>query len=77
MHSGHTRLPRYLRDCVGEIVLHHGAHVLPDASATLTGEAPEHLYGVMFSAREVWGEDADPKQSIVADLWESYLDLAD
>lgn len=73
MHAGHTRLPRYLRDCVGEVVLHHGAHVFPDASATLTGEAPQHLYTVRFAGRDVWGDGAEPGLSVSADLWESYL----
>jgi nitrile hydratase beta subunit len=72
-HSGHTRLPRYLRDCEGEIVLHHGAHVFPDVAATLEGEAPEHLYAVRFTARDIWGEDAEAGHSVTADLWESYL----
>jgi nitrile hydratase subunit beta len=73
MHSGHTRLPRYLRDCVGEVVRHHGAHVFPDVSATLQGDAPEHLYSVRFSATDVWGAQASSKDSVTADLWESYL----
>lgn len=73
MHSGHTRLPRYVRDRVGEVLLHHGAHVLPDVNAALEGEAPQHLYTVRFTARELWGEEADPKHSVTADLWESYL----
>lgn len=76
-HSGHTRLPGYMRDRVGTVELHHGAHVLPDVSATLAGEAPEHLYTVRFTARELWGPDADPKHSVTADLWESYLGPAD
>ncbi len=71
-HSGHTRLPRYLRDAAGEIVLHHGGHVLPDVSATMTGEAPEHLYSVRFRASDLWS-DGDAGHKITADLWESYL----
>lgn len=73
-HAGHTRLPRYLRERVGEIVLHHGAHVFPDVNAKLEGdEAPQHLYGVRFEARALWGEAAPANQSVTADLWESYL----
>lgn len=72
-HSGHTRLPRYLRDRTGEVILHHGAHVLPDVSSTLTGEGPEHLYTVRFQATDLWGPGADPNHSVTADLWESYL----
>ncbi|MGB0570692.1 MAG: nitrile hydratase subunit beta [Alphaproteobacteria bacterium] len=73
MHSGHTRLPRYLRDRVGEIVLHHGAHVFPDVSFTMDGDAPQNLYAVRFDGREIWGEEAEPGHSVTADLWESYL----
>lgn len=78
MHSGHTRLPRYLRNCVGVVVLHHGTHVTPDVSHLLTGdEGPEPLYAVRFSALEVWGRSADPRHSITADLWERYLERTD
>lgn len=85
MHSGHTRLPRYVRGRVGEIILHHGAHVFPDVSAKLTGDDPQHLYTVRFSARELWGDDAVPDampdamphamphDTVTTDLWESYL----
>ena len=76
-HSGHTRLPGYMRDRVGEVVLYHGAHVLPDASATLAGEAPEHLYTVRFAAQELWGPEADALHTVAADLWDSYLVPAD
>lgn len=72
-HSGHTRLPGYLRGAIGEIVLHHGGHVFPDANATMTGEAPGHLYAVRFKGTDIWGEEADPHQTITADLWENYL----
>jgi nitrile hydratase len=73
MHSGHTRLPRYARDRVGTIVLYHGAHVFPDAAATLTGEDPQHLYTVEFSARELWGDEGVAQDTVTVDLWESYL----
>lgn len=74
--AGHTRLPGYLRDRVGEVILHHGGHVLPDAAATMTGEAPEHLYAVRFRARDLWGPEAEAGHSVTADLWESYLGAA-
>lgn len=74
--QGHTRLPRYLRGHVGEIVLHHGPHVFADVHATGSGEAPQHLYTVRFAARELWGERASAKDHVHADLWESYLDPA-
>jgi nitrile hydratase len=72
--NGHTRLPRYVRGHAGEVVQAHGAHVFPDVSAAGQGEAPQWLYTVRFSARELWGEPADPAATISVDAWESYLE---
>ena len=74
--TGHTRLPRYVRGKAGSIVSYHGAHVLPDASAHGRGDTPQHLYTVRFSAPELWGERANPRDSVHLDLWESYLEPA-
>ncbi|MBI2717330.1 MAG: nitrile hydratase subunit beta [Rhizobiales bacterium] len=72
--EGHTRLPRYAMGRLGEIVAVHGAHVFPDASAHGKGEDPHWLYGVRFSARELWGKDTP--DSVCLDLWEPYLEPA-
>lgn len=74
--TGHTRLPRYARGKAGIIVRHHGAHVFPDASAHGQGDVAQHLYTVRFAARELWGKDANPRDSVHLDLWESYLEPA-
>ena len=71
---GHTRLPRYARGHTGVIEFDHGAHVLPDANAHYEGERPEPLYGVVFTAEELWGGPAG--DTIRLDLWESYLEPA-
>ena len=73
---GHTRLPRYVRGHLGEIVARRGAHVFPDSHAHGKGEDPRPLYAVRFSARELWGEAADPRDSVSLDLWEPYLEPA-
>jgi nitrile hydratase subunit beta len=74
--TGHTRLPRYARGKLGVVHRWHGAHVFPDTSARGEGERPGHLYTVMFTARELWGEDAAPADKVYLDLWESYLEPA-
>ncbi len=74
--TGHTRLPRYLRHHEGEIIAVHGAHVFPDSNAAGKGEDPQWLYTVKFAASELWGPDADPRDSVTADLWEPYLESA-
>ena len=74
--AGHTRLPRYARGHEGVIERDHGVHVLPDANAHFLGECPERLYGVAFTARELWGEDARAGDSVCLDLWDRYLEPA-
>lgn len=73
---GHTRLPRYVRGRVGVVERLHGAHVWPDAHAHGLGEQPHQLYGVAFSAPELWGPDAPAGDSVRLDLWEPYLERA-
>jgi nitrile hydratase subunit beta len=74
--EGHTRLPRYARGKLGEVVLYHGGHVFADASAHQPNSPAEPLYAVRFTARELWGEAADAKHSVTLDLWEPHLDPA-
>jgi nitrile hydratase beta subunit len=73
---GHTRLPRYVRGRRGVIVARRGAHVFPDSHAHGKGEDPRPLYTVRFSARELWGPEANPRDSVCLDLWEPYLERA-
>lgn len=70
--EGHTRLPRYARGKVGEIILVHGTHVFPDSNAHGKGENPQWLYTVRFTAQELW--DKDTNDSVCIDLWEPYLE---
>ena len=74
--TGHTRLPRYARGRRGTIVRHHGIFVFPDSNAHFLGEQPQHLYSVQFSAQELWGRSASPRDSVHLDLWDSYLEHA-
>lgn len=69
---GHTRLPRYVRGHTGMIEFDHGAHVLPDSNAHFLGEQPERLYGIVFSAADLWG--GPQTDTVRLDLWESYLE---
>jgi nitrile hydratase subunit beta len=69
----HTRLPRYARDKLGTIEAVRGCHVFPDSAALGTGENPQWLYTVVFSARELWGEDADPATKVSIEAFEPYL----
>ena len=72
--AGHTRLPRYARGKVGAIVEDRGVFVFPDTNAQFLGENPQHLYSVRFTARELWGDRASPRDSVYLDLWDDYLE---
>jgi nitrile hydratase len=74
--KGHTRLPRYARGKAGIVVRDHGVYVFPDTNAHFGGEKRQHVYSVRFAARELWGDDASPYDSVHLDLWEDYLERA-
>ncbi len=71
--SCHTRLPAYARGRIGTIVRQQGGWVFPDTNAHGKGEQPQHLYCVRFTGDELWGDEAEPGQSVCLDLFESYL----
>jgi nitrile hydratase beta subunit len=74
--TGHTRLPRYARGKLGTVDRDHGVYVFPDTNAQFLGEKPQHVYSVRFAARELWGEQAAPRDSVYIDLWDDYLEPA-
>ena len=69
----HTRLPRYARDKEGVVEAIRGCHVYPDTAAIGAGDDPQWLYTVVFTARELWGEDADPTVKVSIEAFEPYL----
>jgi len=73
---GHTRLPRYARGKVGTIERDGGVDVFPDAVAQGHDKKPQHVYSVRFEARELWGNQANTRDSVYADLSEDYLERA-
>jgi nitrile hydratase subunit beta len=75
--EGHIRLPRYVRGHRGVITRDHGVWALQDTDAAGNPVgAPQHVYTVRFTARELWGAAAPPRDSVFVDLWEDYLDRA-
>jgi nitrile hydratase len=71
----HTRLPRYLRGQVGEIVYAGREWPLPDDVARgVAAPRAEIVYTVRFAAAGLWGTG---RHTVLADLWASYLEQAD
>ena len=72
----HTRLVRYARGKQGTIERDHGIFVFPDSNAQFQGEKPQHVYSVRFTARELWGDQASPRDAVYIDMWDDYLEPA-
>jgi nitrile hydratase len=74
--TGLTRLPRYARGRLGTVEREYGIFSFPDAIAHFQPDKPQHVYSVRFAARELWGEQAKPQDSVYIDMWEDYLEPA-
>jgi nitrile hydratase len=74
--TGHTRLPLYARGKAGTVVRDHGVYLFPDTNAHGRGEKRQHVYSVRFTARELWGDAASPRDSVHLDMWDDYLERA-
>ena len=72
--NGHTRLPEYVKGRIGKVIAYHGSHVLPDTNAHFLGESPEALYSVEFKSQDLWDKYEHVEDTVVVDLWESYLE---
>jgi hypothetical protein len=68
--DGHTRLPRYARGHVGEVIEVRATWALPDETVRGVSRR-EPVYAVRFGAGELWGEGS---HAVILDLWESYLE---
>jgi nitrile hydratase len=67
---GHTRSPRYLRGVGGVVERVQCVDRLPDPGP----RRDEPVYAVRFRSEDVFGEGDEPGFTILADMWESYLE---
>ncbi|CDX32199.1 Nitrile hydratase [Mesorhizobium plurifarium] len=73
--AGHTRVPRYVRGRLGQVVADHGVFQFADTVARGEGASPQHCYAVAFTADALWGGDAESASDLLyLDLAEAYLD---
>ncbi len=71
---GHTRVPRYVRGVCGEVLRVTPPFSFPDASAHGLPPRKEPTYHVLFRASDLWPEDGAVGETVVVDLWETYLE---
>lgn len=74
--AGHTRVPRYVRGVSGEVLRVAPPFSYPDASAHGLPTRREPTYHVLFRAADLWADDAGSRETVVVDLWETYLEAA-
>ena len=71
----HTRLTGYVRGRAGVVDSVIGPQPLPDEAAVGT-ILDEQTYVVRFRMADLWPEASDSKDSLLIDLWDSYLEPA-
>lgn len=69
---GHTRCPEYLRGHRGVVRRVYPLAYYPELRAHSNVKRREHSYAVEFDADDLW-PDGDPRQRVLAELFESYL----
>lgn len=70
---GHIRAPRFCRGKKGTVLHVAPPFNFPDTSAHGRGQRLEHTYHVEFTSTELWGDGGDERDTVVVDLWDSYL----
>ncbi|MBC8241964.1 MAG: nitrile hydratase subunit beta [Alphaproteobacteria bacterium] len=82
---GHSHLPNYIRGVIGTVESDRGVKVFPashgddhsddhghDHDGDKT-DALQHVYTMRFQATDIWGAEADPRQSLNFSLWDYQL----
>lgn len=72
----HNRMPAYIKGKTGSVTVDHGVFVFPDTSAHRNGPKPQHVYTVVFTARDLWGDAGHPRDRMYVDLWDDYMEHA-
>ena len=67
-------MPRFCRGKTGTVVHVAPKFSFPDASAHGEPFRKEHTYHVEFPAAELWADAAGSNESVVVDIWDSYLE---
>jgi nitrile hydratase beta subunit len=72
--EGHTRCPRYVRGAEGHVQAVRGNDSFPDIGPYQGPSEP--VYAVAFASEDLFGPSDEGAWTVVADLFESYLEPA-
>lgn len=73
---GHTRVPRYVRGKRGVVIWVAARFLFPDLAGHAMHAHREHTYQVEFRAGDLWTDAEASADSVIVELWESYLEVA-
>ncbi len=72
--AGHVRAPRFCRGKTGTVLHVAPAFSFPDAAAHGGERRKEHTYHVEFALNDLWADDGADNETVIVDLWDSYLE---
>ena len=72
--KGHVRAPRFCRGKTGIIIHVAPKFGFPDTAAHDGPRRKEHTYHVEFRSKDLWCSDGVSGDSVIVDLWDSYLE---
>ena len=71
-----ARVPRYVRGKRGAVVHVAPRFLFPDLAGHGIHARREPTYHVEFPARDLWTDATASRETVIVDLWESYLEAA-
>jgi nitrile hydratase len=72
--AGHVRAPGFCRGHEGTVLHRAPKFGFPDAAAHGGPRRKEHTYHVEFASKDLWPDEGANNDSVVVDLWDSYLE---
>ncbi|MFT5506441.1 MAG: nitrile hydratase beta subunit [Gammaproteobacteria bacterium] len=72
--SVHTRLPQYARGKTGRVIDERGIFMFADSNSVDFNPKPQMLYSIEFLAVDLWGDEAQPGDTLCLDLWDDYIE---
>ena len=71
--GGHIRAPKFCRGHEGTVIHRAPKFRFPDTSAHDGERRKEHTYHVEFASTDLWSDERVTNDSVIVDLWDSYL----
>lgn len=72
--AGHVRAPKFCRGHQGTVIHRAPKFRFPDTAAHGGEFRKEHTYHVEFASQDLWSGEGADNESVIVDLWDSYLE---